>query len=109
MHGKRDVGHNGRMRIDMEELYAAHPFAREILNRLKEAGHKAVVVGGAVRDMLLASLSGKSFVPKEVDIATSAPPEEVRRLFRDRPVLAVEEAFGVVVVGARLAEPPSSP
>ena len=100
MHGKRDVGHNGRMRIDMEELYAAHPFAREILNRLKEAGHKAVVVGGAVRDMLLASLSGKSFVPKEVDIATSAPPEEVRRLFPDRKVLAVGESFGVVVIVA---------
>lgn len=88
------------MRIDMEGLLSAHPFAGEILRRLTAAGHRAVIVGGAVRDLLLASLSGRSSVPREVDIATSAPPEEVRRLFPDRPVLAVGESFGVVVVVA---------
>jgi len=88
------------MRIDMEKLYAAHPFAREILNRLKGAGHRAVIVGGAVRDALLTSRSGKRYAPEDVDIATSAPPEEVRRLFPDRKVLTVGESFGVVVVVA---------
>jgi len=84
----------------MDELLSAHPFAREILQRLSAAGHKAVVVGGAVRDALLASRSGKPYTPEDVDIATSAPPEEVRRLFPDRKVLTVGESFGVVVVVA---------
>lgn len=88
------------MRIRMEELLSAHPFAGEILARLSRAGHRAVIVGGAVRDMLLASLAGEPRPPREVDIATSAPPEEVRRLFRDRPVLSVGEAFGVMIVVA---------
>jgi poly(A) polymerase len=43
---------------------------------LADAGYKAFVVGGAVRDLLL---DGK---PKDFDVATNATPEEVRRLFR---------------------------
>ena len=43
---------------------------------LADAGFKAFVVGGAVRDLLL----GKK--PKDFDVATDATPEEVRRLFR---------------------------
>ncbi len=43
---------------------------------LADAGYKAFVVGGAVRDLLL----GKK--PKDFDVATDATPEEVRRLFR---------------------------
>jgi len=92
--------HNGGMGIDMERLLSTHPFVGEILGRLGSAGHQAVIVGGAVRDLLLASLSGRPCVPREVDIATSAPPQEVRWLFRDRPVLTVGESFGVVVVVA---------
>jgi len=43
---------------------------------LAQAGYKAYVVGGAVRDLLLAK------TPKDFDVATDATPEEVRRLFR---------------------------
>ncbi len=43
---------------------------------LADAGFKAFVVGGAVRDLLLEQK------PKDFDIATDATPEEVRRLFR---------------------------
>lgn len=43
---------------------------------LADAGFRAFVVGGAVRDLLL----GKK--PKDFDVATDATPEEVRRLFR---------------------------
>jgi poly(A) polymerase len=43
---------------------------------LADAGFKAFVVGGAVRDLML----GKK--PKDFDVATDATPEEVRRLFR---------------------------
>lgn len=43
---------------------------------LSDAGYKAFVVGGAVRDLLLDKR------PKDFDVATDATPEEVRRLFR---------------------------
>jgi poly(A) polymerase len=43
---------------------------------LKEHGHAAFVVGGAVRDLLL------NREPKDFDLATSATPEQVRQLFR---------------------------
>ena len=43
---------------------------------LQEAGYKAFVVGGAVRDLIL----GRD--PKDFDVATDATPEEVRGIFR---------------------------
>lgn len=51
--------------------------AVKVLRRLSRHGHTAYLVGGGVRDLLL----GRS--PKDFDIATSARPNEVRRLFRN--------------------------
>jgi poly(A) polymerase len=50
--------------------------ALQVTRRLQEAGFKAFVVGGAVRDLLL------GIVPKDYDIATDAEPEQVKPLFR---------------------------
>ena len=47
-----------------------------ILSRLKTDGFSAFVAGGAVRDTIM----GKT--PHDYDIATSARPEEVKKLFR---------------------------
>ncbi len=55
-----------------------HPDVRKILGRLTDAGHEAYIVGGAVRDLLL------GIEPKDYDIATSATPEEVKRVFGRR-------------------------
>ncbi|HEX4884272.1 MAG TPA: polynucleotide adenylyltransferase PcnB [Casimicrobiaceae bacterium] len=52
------------------------PGARQVTKRLKEAGFKAFVVGGAVRDLML------GIRPKDFDIATDAHPEQVKPLFR---------------------------
>lgn len=49
--------------------------AKDVIRRLQKAGYEAYLVGGCVRDLLL------GLVPKDFDIATSAHPEEVRRLF----------------------------
>lgn len=49
--------------------------AKKIILELKAAGFEAYVVGGAVRDMLL----GRA--PHDTDVATSALPEEVKRVF----------------------------
>ncbi|XEC92716.1 CCA tRNA nucleotidyltransferase [Paenibacillus tarimensis] len=55
-----------------------HPLMIEavpILSRLSEHGYEAVFVGGCVRDVM----AGRAIT--DVDIATSAKPEEVMRLF----------------------------
>ena len=52
------------------------PNAVRVTQTLQEAGFKAFIVGGAVRDLLL------GHKPKDFDIATNATPEQVKRLFR---------------------------
>lgn len=52
------------------------PGAVKVCSVLQENGHKAFVVGGAVRDVLA------GLPPKDFDVATSATPEQVRALFR---------------------------
>jgi poly(A) polymerase len=52
------------------------PCALKTTRTLRQAGHAAFVVGGAVRDLLL----GRE--PKDFDVATDATPDEIRRLFR---------------------------
>lgn len=64
--------------------------ALKVVRRLQEAGHTAYFAGGAVRDRLL------GYPPEDVDVATSASPEEVLGLF-DR-CEQVGRSFGVVLV-----------
>lgn len=52
------------------------PNALTIIETLRDAGHEAYIVGGGVRDLLLDAR------PKDFDVATSAHPEAVRKLFR---------------------------
>ena len=61
-----------------------------VLRRLRSAGHKALLAGGCVRDMLLGLRS------TDYDVATSATPRQVKRLFRH--VLLIGAKFGVAMV-----------
>lgn len=67
-------------------------FAMDVFRRLREAGFEAYLAGGCVRDQLL----GRT--PKDYDVATSATPAEIRKLFGFRRTLAVGAAFGVITV-----------
>ena len=49
--------------------------AIRIISGLQNAGYEAYIVGGAVRDLLI----GKT--PKDFDIATSAKPARIRKIF----------------------------
>src|SRR5487761_1095705 len=72
-------------------------FAIDVVRRLRDAGHEALWAGGCVRDELL------DLIPKDYDVATSALPEQVQRLFRR--TVAVGMSFGVIeVLGPRSAE-----
>jgi poly(A) polymerase len=55
--------------------------ALRVVSRLARQGHEAYLVGGCVRDLLL----GRK--PKDFDIATSAHPRQVKRLFRNGRII----------------------
>ena len=66
------------------------PKVGNILTRLQESGFKAFLVGGCVRDALLG-------IPcEDFDIATSARPKDIRKLFPK--CRAVGSAFAVMLV-----------
>ncbi|MCG8585477.1 MAG: CCA tRNA nucleotidyltransferase [Pirellulales bacterium] len=66
--------------------------AIEVVERLRSAGYDAYWAGGCVRDQLL----GRE--PKDYDVATSAPPDEIRDVFGRKRTLAIGAAFGVITV-----------
>ena len=55
--------------------------ALKVLYRLSKSGHRACLVGGGVRDLLL------KIQPKDFDVATDATPEEVRALFKNSRII----------------------
>jgi poly(A) polymerase len=55
--------------------------ARRVITRLQHHGHEAYFVGGCVRDLWI----GRE--PKDFDVATSAHPQEIRRLFRNGRII----------------------
>ena len=92
--------------IDIERVYAHHPFTRTVLETLSDAGHEAVLVGGVVRDGLRAQLEPDyTFTPHEVDIATSARTDEIEAIFHGYRVLTVGKQYGVQVIVSPDGEP----
>lgn len=66
--------------------------ARAILEKLNSAGFEAYAVGGCVRDLL------RGVTPPDVDITTSARPEETLRVFADHHVIPTGLQHGTVTV-----------
>ena len=64
--------------------------ARAVIAKLREAGHQADLVGGAVRDLLLGAQ------PKDFDVSTDARPERIMDLFPKSGQVGAH--FGVVLV-----------
>ncbi|MBX3692490.1 polynucleotide adenylyltransferase PcnB [Dokdonella sp.] len=72
--------------------------ALRVLYRLHEAGYKAFLVGGAVRDLLLGGH------PKDFDVATDATPEQTRALFRNCRLIGRRFRLAHVVFGREIVE-----
>lgn len=83
------------------EIRDLHPptAVRWIAQRLEESGFQAWAVGGAVRDALLGDL------PEDWDLATSARPRDVQRIFRRTVPVGIEHGtVGVLARDGRLYE-----
>ena len=72
--------------------------SRRVCEGLQQAGFSAYVVGGAVRDLLL------GVKPKDYDVATNAPPEEVHRLFRRSRLIGRRFKLVHVMFGSETVE-----
>ena len=69
-------------------------YVKAALQHLDDAGHIAYIVGGSVRDFLL------GLTPKDHDIATSAGPDELCKLFPEAVTLPT---LGFIVIEVALA------
>jgi poly(A) polymerase len=66
--------------VDLDESLLDDDAAK-VVRRLTRHGYEAYLVGGCVRDLLLGC------TPKDFDVATSARPDDVRRLFRNSRII----------------------
>lgn len=74
------------------------PHAFYVIEKLREAGHSAYLVGGGVRDLLL----GRR--PKDFDVSTSASPEEIRSLFRNAILIGRRFRLAHIRFGQKIIE-----
>jgi poly(A) polymerase len=80
------------------DLQLLSPNAVRVTQTLQDAGFKAFVVGGAVRDLLL------GIKPKDFDVATNATPEQVKRLFRRAFIIGKRFQIVHVMFGQEIIE-----
>lgn len=66
--------------------------ANEIIHTLQNHGHSAYVVGGCVRDSILGR------IPHDWDICTSATPNEILEIFKDRRVIETGLQHGTITI-----------
>jgi poly(A) polymerase len=85
--------------------------AIRVTEGLQQAGHRAFIVGGAVRDLLL------GIAPKDFDVATDATPDQVQKLFRRARIIGrrfqiVHVQFGQEIIETStfraLVDPPAA-
>jgi poly(A) polymerase len=74
------------------------PDAAKVVQRLRRYDHTAYLVGGCVRDLLL----GRK--PKDFDVATSANPNEIKRLFRNCRIIGRRFRLAHIFFGAKIIE-----
>jgi poly(A) polymerase len=83
------------MEIRLEQIDAD---ALRVVQRLLRYQHKAYLVGGCVRDLLL----GRK--PKDFDVATSATPNDIRRCFRNCRIIGRRFRLAHVFFGRKIIE-----
>lgn len=74
------------------------PDALQIINRLRDAGFTAYIVGGAVRDLIVGNK------PKDFDIVTDATPSKIKKIFRNSRIIGRRFRLVHVVFGKKIFE-----
>ncbi|MCZ6601792.1 MAG: hypothetical protein O6952_02165 [Planctomycetota bacterium] len=74
------------------------PEAVRVVGRLTRSDHEAYLVGGCVRDLLISKR------PKDFDVATSASPQQVRRLFSNCRLIGRRFRLAHVAFGEKIIE-----
>src|SRR5258708_35250785 len=82
---------------------AIDPDADRVVRKLNRAGHKAYLVGGCVRDLLV----GRT--PKDFDVATSATPNEIKATFRNSRIIGRRFRLAHVFFGSKIIETATFP
>ncbi|MGN6110313.1 MAG: polynucleotide adenylyltransferase PcnB [Kofleriaceae bacterium] len=77
---------------------AIDPDADRVVRKLTRAGYKAYLVGGCVRDLLVAR------TPKDFDVATSATPNEIKSTFRNSRIIGRRFRLAHVFFGSKIIE-----
>ncbi|UTC78084.1 polynucleotide adenylyltransferase PcnB [Treponema sp. OMZ 799] len=86
----KDEHHIAPEKIDLEAV--------KIIQRLNSQGFEAYIVGGAVRDLLI------GHVPKDFDIATSAEPSKIRKIFRNSRIIGRRFRLVHIFFGEKIYE-----
>lgn len=78
--------------------HSAYQFAIKIIEIIENAGYETRLAGGCVRDRLM------GIEPKDYDLASSAPPEIILKLFQKKPFKAIATGLehGTITVVYRL-------
>ena len=84
------MGYHGGNHIRTKKRMTNRQAAIKIIKKLNRSGYESLLAGGCVRDMILKRPA------KDYDVATSAEPADVIRLFKR--TLKVGVKFGVVIV-----------
>jgi poly(A) polymerase len=88
-------GHAPSHRLSLRDVDAD---ALKVVRKLHAAGHEAYLVGGCVRDLYL------NRKPKDFDVATSARPEQIRRVFRNSRIIGRRFKLAHVFFGSKVIE-----
>lgn len=78
------------MNLEVEGLFEE---TKPVLKKIIDAGFEAYFVGGSVRDRLL------DLPVNDVDIATSAQPEEIKKIFKRTVDIGIEHGTVLVIEG----------
>lgn len=74
------------------------PDALRVIARLEDENYQAYLVGGCVRDLLI----GRT--PKDFDVATSAHPRQIKRLFRNGRIIGRRFKLVHIQYGSHIVE-----
>src|SRR5262245_2749307 len=91
-------GRAGSQTMPSLDRAAIDPDADRVVRKLTRAGHKAYLVGGCVRDLLVAR------TPKDFDVATSATPTEIKATFRNCRIIGRRFRLAHVFFGSKIIE-----